>query len=157
MLTVQQAFAQRTKAREPHLPEVEPRVPLWRVLACFLLSLVVFVAAYDLAAAQVVPGLEGPVVFPRQFDTNLIMWSALLSQIAPYFIARINKTTWSHDRKIAVALAFSIGTALVTTAFMGKLDLANIATSALIVFTLASFTYKNVLKGSETINRLERA
>ena len=131
----------------------------WLLVALFCV-LGAFLMLPAVALAQVVPTPidgPGPISFPQTFDTDLIMWSAIVAQVLPLAIARIQRVNMHHDARIAVAVAVCFCASLVTAFLLHKLDPANIATSLLIVFTLTSVMYKQVWKGSETIARLEAA
>lgn len=80
--------------------------------------------------------------FPTTFDTNLVMYSALLGSVIPALIAAINRSTWQPEQKGLMALLLCVVAAIPVAAFLGKLDTANWVTSALIVFTLSQVLYK---------------
>lgn len=97
------------------------------------------------------------VDFPSSFGTNLIMWSALVAQFLPPLIAAIVRQRWPPEVKAFVALLCCLIAALGVAYFQGNLDAENYATSALIVFTLATVMYRQFWKPSGIAPAIEAA
>lgn len=95
--------------------------------------------------------------FPIAFGTDLLMWSALVAQGMPAVIALVNRQWWSHEAKGLVALGLCLVAALGVAYFQGNLSAESYATSALIVFTLASVMYRTFWKPSGIAPILEKA
>lgn len=122
-----------------------------RSVVLMLLSIAVaMIAAPMLAAAQ---GTLPPI--PTTFGDNLMLLSALLGAVLPALIAVVVRRNWSSERKGITALAICIIAGAALTAAMGRLDPKDIATSTLIVFTIAQILYQTYWRPSGIADTIE--
>ncbi len=105
--------------------------------------------------AQVVG--DGPITFPATFDTDLIMWSALLATVMPAIIAVVIRTGWASEQKGIATIALCLVAATGTAFLLGKLDPTNWVTSALIIFVLTNQLYRQFYKPTDIAESIERA
>lgn len=119
----------------------------------------VIVALAAIAAALLWPllalaqGTLPPI--PTEFGGNLMLLSALLGAVLPALIAIVVRRNWSSERKGIAALAICIIAGAALTAAMGRLDPKDIATSVLIVFTIAQILYQTYWRPSGIADTIE--
>lgn len=93
---------------------------------------------------------------PASFDSNLVLWSALVAQIMPPLIALINRAWWPSELKAGVAFVATLAAAAGVAYFQGNVT-GDVVTSFLIIFTLATVMYRQFWKPSGITPMLEEA
>jgi hypothetical protein len=78
-------------------------------------------------------------------DANLAMWAALTGFFLPLVAAFLLQTGWSEAVRAVLTLVVCLAVAVIEVYLSGKLvplDWANLATTILLIFTVATNTYK---------------
>ncbi len=88
---------------------------------------------------------------------DLLMYSALVGFFLPNGIALVLQQGWSDSLKSVVGFCICLLAALGTARFAGNLDGQNFLTAALVVFTLATVSYRQLWRPTGIAPKLEES
>jgi hypothetical protein len=89
--------------------------------------------------------------------TDAELWTAAVAFFAPLAISVIQQSKWSERTQSLVAFGFYFVVALVSTFLAGMLDLGNLVRALLLVFLVASVSYKTLWKPTGVAPAIESA